>query len=62
MSVQNKRYEAMLAQLEDLADLAAIKATADEPARDYTDFLAEMCREDCNPPPTADQKTQSSAQ
>ena len=34
----------MLAQLEDMADLAAIAAAADEPARDYADFLAELGR------------------
>lgn len=28
--------------LEDLAALAAIEATADEPVRDYDDFLAEL--------------------
>ncbi|MBK7218345.1 MAG: type II toxin-antitoxin system Phd/YefM family antitoxin [Candidatus Promineofilum sp.] len=42
--VEYKHYEAMLAQLEDMADLAAIAAAADEPARDYADFLAELGR------------------
>lgn len=42
--VEYERYEAMLAQLEDMADLAAIEATADEPARDYADFLADLSR------------------
>ena len=39
-----KRYEAMLAQLEDAADLAALAAAADEPERDYIEFLAELER------------------
>lgn len=42
--VEYERYEAMLEQLEDLADLAAIEATADEPTRDYADFLTELGR------------------
>ncbi len=42
--VEYKRYEAMLAQLEDMADLAAIEATASEPTRDYADFLADLGR------------------
>lgn len=42
--VEYERYEAMLAQLEDMADLAAIEAAADEPTRDYADFLAELRR------------------
>ncbi len=42
--VEYERYEAMLEQLEDLADMAAIEATTDEPARDYADFLAELGR------------------
>ena len=36
------RYEALLSQLEDLSDLASLQAAADEPARPYQDFLAEM--------------------
>ncbi len=40
--VEYERYEAMLEQLVDLADLAAIEATANEPARDYADFLKEL--------------------
>lgn len=36
------RYEMLLAQLEDLADLASLDAAADEPERDYEAFLAEM--------------------
>ena len=42
--VDYERFEAMLEQLEDLADLAAIQATADESSRDYADFLAELGR------------------
>lgn len=40
------QYEALLAQLEDLADLASIDAAAAEPVRDYADFLAELQRGD----------------
>ncbi|MCB9431616.1 MAG: type II toxin-antitoxin system Phd/YefM family antitoxin [Ardenticatenaceae bacterium] len=35
-------YETLMAQLEDLADLASLEAAADEPERDYDAFLAEM--------------------
>jgi prevent-host-death family protein len=42
--VDYERYEAMLTQLEDLADLAALDAAVGEPERDYGDFLAEMSR------------------
>lgn len=35
------QYEAMLAQLEDLADLAALDAAIDEPQRDYDEYLDE---------------------
>lgn len=40
--VDYEQYEAMLAQLEDLADLMALEAAVDEPARDYVSFLAEL--------------------
>lgn len=40
------QYEALLAQLEDLSDLAAIEEVADEPARDYEAFLSEMSEPD----------------
>lgn len=40
--VDYEQYEAMLAQLEDLADLMALEAAVDEPARDYASFLAEL--------------------
>lgn len=40
--VDYNEYEAMRAQLEDLADLASLEATAAEPERDYEAFLAEM--------------------
>ena len=36
------QYQALLAQLEDLSDLAAIEEVASEPARSYEEFLAEM--------------------
>lgn len=43
--VDYDQYETMLAQLEDLADFASLEAAADEPERDYAEFLAEMNRE-----------------
>lgn len=39
-----ERYESMLAQLEDLVDLASLVAAEDEPERDYSEFLAELNR------------------
>jgi len=36
------RYEALLAQLEDLADLASLEKAVDEPSRPYEEFLAEL--------------------
>lgn len=36
------RYQALLAQLEDLSDLAAIEEAAGEPSRSYEAFLSEM--------------------
>jgi prevent-host-death family protein len=44
--VDYEQYEAMLAQLEDLADLAAIDTAAGEPERDYAEFLTELGRSD----------------
>lgn len=35
-------YEALIAQLEDLSDLVSLESAADEPARPYDEFLAEM--------------------
>jgi prevent-host-death family protein len=40
--VDYEHYEALLAQLEDLADLASLEAGGNEPVRDYEEFLAEM--------------------
>ncbi len=41
--VDYEQNEALLAQLEDLADLASLEATAgDEPTREYEAFLAEI--------------------
>ncbi len=34
-------YERMMAQLEDLADLASIRERKDEPARPFAEFLQE---------------------
>ena len=36
------QYQALLAQLDDLSDLAAIEEVEGEPARSYEDFLDEM--------------------
>ncbi len=35
-------YETLLAQLEDLSDLASLEAAADEPARPYEEFITEL--------------------
>lgn len=35
-------YESMLAQLEDLVDIASLAAAEDEPERDYNEFLVEL--------------------
>jgi prevent-host-death family protein len=35
-------YEALMAQLEDLSDLASLEAAVDEPVRPYDEFLAEL--------------------
>jgi prevent-host-death family protein len=40
--VDYEQYEALLAQLEDLTDLASLDAAADEPERDYEAFLTEL--------------------
>ena len=40
--VDYEQYEAMVAQLEDLADLASLEAAADELERPYEEFLADM--------------------
>ena len=37
-----QRYETLMAQLEDLSDLASLREAADEPARPYEEFLAEI--------------------
>lgn len=47
--VDYEKYEALLAQLEDLADLASLEAALDEPVRDYAAFLAEMESDSDNP-------------
>lgn len=39
-----QRYEMMLAQLEELSDLAALASAGDEPERDYEEYLAERSR------------------
>ncbi len=36
------QYEALLAELEDLADLASLEEAVDEPSRPYEEFLAEL--------------------
>jgi prevent-host-death family protein len=40
--VDYEQYEALLAQLQELTDLASLEAAAGEPERDYEAFLAEM--------------------
>ena len=40
--VDYDHYEALLAQLDDLSDLASLEAAADEPVRPYDEFLAEL--------------------
>ena len=40
--VDYEHYEALVAELEDLSDLASLRAAADEPARPYDEFLAEL--------------------
>jgi prevent-host-death family protein len=40
--VDYERYEQLVAQLEDLSDMASLEAAAGEAARPYADFLAEM--------------------
>lgn len=40
--VDYHHYETLLAQLEDLSDLASLEAATDEPTRPYEDFLTEL--------------------
>jgi len=40
--VDYEQYQALLAQLEDLSDLAAMEQAAGEPTRSYEAFAAEM--------------------
>ena len=40
--VDYEDYETLMAQLEDLSDLASLEAAADEPARSYDEFVAEL--------------------
>jgi prevent-host-death family protein len=50
--VDYDQYEALLAQLEDLSDLASLEAAEGEPERGYETFLAEMGLESSlNPDP-----------
>ena len=35
-------YETLMAQLEDLSDMASLEAAVDEPARPYDEFVAEL--------------------
>jgi len=37
-----EQYEALIAELEDLADLASLDEAVDEPESDYDAFLSEM--------------------
>ena len=43
-------YEALMAQLEDLSDLASLEAAADERVRPYGEFLAELGSPDVGEP------------
>jgi prevent-host-death family protein len=40
--VDFEQYEALLAQLEELADMASLETAVNEPERDYESFLREM--------------------
>jgi prevent-host-death family protein len=40
--VNYEAYETLLAQIEDLSDMASLEAAEAEPDRDYEAFLAEM--------------------
>ena len=40
--VDYEQYEQLLEQLQDLSDQISLEAAADEPARPYADFCAEM--------------------
>ena len=40
--VDYENYEALMAQLEDLSDMASLEAAVDEPVRPYDEFLAEL--------------------
>ncbi len=49
--VDYDRYETLIAQLEDLSDLASFQASEAEPTRPYEEFLAELgsSRQDTSP-------------
>lgn len=51
--VDYEHYEALMAQLEDLSDLASLRAAADEAARPYDEFLAELGLPPANASPDA---------
>lgn len=51
--VDYEHYEALMAHLEDLADLVSLEAAVDETARPYDEFLAEIDR------PGTDERTES---
>ena len=40
--VDYENYEALMAQLEDLSDMASLEAAVDEPVRPYDEVLAEL--------------------
>jgi len=48
--VDYEEYETLMAQLEDLSDLASLEAAADEPARSYDEFLAGLGSPDASGP------------
>lgn len=52
-------YETLMAQLEDLSDLASLRADDDEPARPYDEFLAELGLSADDASPDANESTET---
>jgi len=48
--IDYEEYETLMAQLEDLSDLASLEAAADEPTRPYDEFLAKLGSPDAGGP------------
>lgn len=51
-------YDTLMAQLEDLSDLASLRAADDEPSRPYDEFLAELGAP-ADAPPGANESTET---